>query len=492
MRILLPLAAAFLVSTAAAQTAPPQAPAPSAILNPPAPPVVAPVPPAAQQTVERLRAAALESDLAYEIVESLTTEIGPRLAGSDAEARARAWGVAKLRSLGFQNVRVEPFTIPYWARTLERATVIGADGGEQRLVIAALGGSAPTPAGGVAAEVVRFASMAALNAAPEEAVRGRIVFIDEATVRTQDGSGYGAGVAKRGQCAPAAQRKGALACVIRSVGTHTHRFAHQGGNARQPAGTALPAAAMSPPDADQLTRLMARGPVRLKLEISVETRENAPSGNVVGEIVGREAPQEIVLIGGHLDSWDQGTGAVDDGAGIAITTAAAKLIRDLPRRPRRTIRVVMFGAEETGIHGGVAYAREHAGEVANHVVAAESDFGAGPVWRLRSRVGEGALPYVRALHGAIAPLKVIPGDNTGNGGPDLGPLRAAGVPMLEFSQNGLDYFDLHHTPDDTLDKIDPAQLRQNVAVYASAIWLAAEMDWNFRTPAPATPAPAAR
>ncbi|MDX2233196.1 MAG: M20/M25/M40 family metallo-hydrolase [Hyphomonadaceae bacterium] len=486
MRLLVSLLAALFVASAAAQT--PSNP----ILAPPTPPAVAPIPPAAQATVERLRAAALESDLAYGIVESLTTEVGARLAGSEAEARARAWGVAQLKALGFQNVRVEPFAIPYWARTLERATVTAADGATQTFVVVALGGSAPTPAGGVQGEVVRFASMAAFNAAPAEAVAGRIVFIDEPTVRSQDGSGYGQGVAKRGACAPAAQSKGALACVIRSVGTHSHRFAHQGGSARQPAGVAFPAAAISPPDADQLARLMARGPVRLTLEIAVETRENAPSGNVVGEIVGRERPEEIVLIGGHLDSWDQGTGALDDGAGVAITTAAAKLIRDLPRRPRRTIRVVMFGAEETGIHGGRAYAERHAASLDKHVIAAESDFGARAIWRLRTRVGEGALPYARALHAAVAPLAVTLGDNTANGGPDLGPMRAAGVPMLELGQNGWDYFDYHHTPDDTLDKIDRAELRQNVAVYAAAVWLAAEMDWDFRAPAAPQPVGAAR
>jgi carboxypeptidase Q len=450
-----------LVATAAAQQA--------------APPAVAPIPPAVQATVDRLQKSALESSNAWGIVEGLTTEIGPRLAGSEAEAKAREWAVAMLRRQGFQNVRMETFTVPYWERVSERASIVTANGA-QRLVVVALGGSGSTPDGGVETEVVRFPSIAALTAAPDEGVRGRIVFIDEPTNRTQDGSGYGAGVAKRGLCAPIAQAKGAAACVIRSVGTHSHRFAHQGG---------------PPPDADQVARLLRRGPVRMRLEITVKIAENVTSGNVIGEIVGRERPDEIVVIGGHLDSWDQGTGAIDDGAGIAITTAAAKLIRDLPRRPRRTIRVVLWGAEETGVHGGAAYARQHAAELTKHIVAAESDFGADVVYRFSTRFGEGALPYARAIQRALAPLAINMGANAAGGGPDLGAMRAAGVPVASLDQNGWDYFDYHHTPDDTLDKIDRAKLNQNVAAYATFAYLAAEMDWDFRKPAE-TPAPVAK
>jgi Zn-dependent M28 family amino/carboxypeptidase len=452
----------------------------------PPPPAVAPIPAATQATVDRLQAAALAGNGSFQIVESLTTEIGPRLAGSEAEAQARAWGVEKLKRLGFQNVRIEPFTIPYWRRVTERASVM-TPGGRQTLVVAALGGSGPSPVGGIEADVVRFTSVPALIAAPADSVRGKIVFIDEPTLRTQDGSGYGAGVAKRSQCAPNAAGKGAVACIIRSVGTDTHRFAHQGGNARQPNGLAFPAAALSAPDADQITRLLTRGPVRVSLEIAVETRENAPSGNVIGEIVGRELPDEVVVIGGHLDSWDQGTGAIDDGAGVAITMAAAKLIRDLPRRPRRTIRVVLWGAEETGVHGGDAYARAHAAELPKHVIAAESDFGAREIWRFSSGVRPGALPYVRAIHNALRPLAINLGDNLANGGPDVGAMRTAGVPVFALNQNGWDYFDYHHTADDTLDKIDPAQMRQNVAAWATVVWLAADTDWDFRTPEAAPP-----
>jgi hypothetical protein len=453
-----------------------QTPASQVAVNPQPPPAAAPIAPQVQRTAERLREAGLRDDRAWEIVEDLVTEVGPRLAGSEAEARAREWAVRMLREQGFTNVHIEPFTIPYWDATREEAHVVAPT--RQRLVVAALGGSPSTPAGGLEAEVVRFPDMTALEAAPNAAVAGRIVFIDERMTRTQDGAGYGSAVAKRGRCAPVAQGKGALACLIRSVGTDPHRFAHQGGSSRQQNGASLPAAALSPADADLLARLVARGPTRVRLDIEADIRENAPSGNVIAEIRGRERPDEIVLLAAHLDSWDMGQGAVDDGAGVAVITAAARLIRDLPRRPRRTIRILLAGAEENGVHGGEAYARAHANE--NHVVAAESDFGAGRIYRFRTRFSEEALAYGRAIQGVLAPLGIMLGDNAASGGADVGDLRTAGVPVVDLSQDGLDYFDYHHTPNDTLDKIDPEALRQNVAAWAVFVYLAAENDWVFR------------
>jgi Zn-dependent M28 family amino/carboxypeptidase len=323
--------------------------------------------------------------------------------------------------------------------------------------------------------------MAELEAAPDTAVAGRIVFIDERMTRAQDGAGYGAAVAKRSRCALVAQSKGAVACIIRSVGTDPHRFAHQGGSSRQAPGVSLPAAAISPADADLLARLVASGrPVRVNLNIQADIRENAPSGNVIAEIRGRERPDEIVLLAAHLDSWDLGQGAIDDGAGVAIVTAAARLIRELPRRPRRTIRILLAGAEENGVHGGAAYARAHAGD--NPIVAAESEFGAGRVWRFRTRFNDDALAYGRAIQRQLAPLGIVPGDNAANGGADIGALRTAGVPVVDLSQDGTDYFDYHHTSNDTLDKIDPEALRQNVAAFAVFAYLAADSDWVFAAP----------
>lgn len=453
----------------------PQSPTPAPLSTQPAAgPEIAPIPENVQRNIDRLQAAALESNLAWEIVEGLVTDVGPRMAGSEAEAVARDWAVARLNGLGFQNVRIQPFTIPFWQAVREDAYIVTL--GARPLVAAALGGS---PSADVTAEIVRFTSMAALQAAPESAVRGRIVFIDELMARNQDGSGYGPAVRKRGQCAPVAQAKGAVGCVIRSVGTDPHRFAHQGGASRQAPGVSLPAMAISPADADVLQRLLRRGAVRMRLVIEADIRDNAPSGNVIAEIRGRERPDDIVLLVAHLDSWDHGQGAVDDGAGVAIITAAARLIRQLPQRPRRTIRILLAGAEENGLHGAIAYAAAHLND--NHIVASESDFGAGRIWRFRTNFTEAALPYARAYQQALAPLLIAPGDNNAGPGPDLIPLRArTNVPLVELSQDGSDYFDLHHTPDDTLDKIDPAALRQNVAAWVTFAYLAAETDWVYR------------
>lgn len=471
--LLIALSVIAFASSASAQQQPTRpAPAATEVALP-----VAPISAEQQRAIARLQEAALESDLVWELVEDLVTQIGPRLAGTEAEARARDWAVAMLREQRFSNVRIEPFTIPYWDGVREEAHIV-SPGLERPMVAAALGGSPSTPAGGLTAQVVRFTDMAALEAAPNSAVAGRIAFIDEPMARAQDGSGYSVAVRKRSRCAPIAQAKGAVGCLIRAVGTDTHRFAHQGGNSRQRDGASLPAMAISPADADVLARLVARGDTRVRLDIEADIRENAPSGNVIAEVRGRERPDEIVLIAAHLDSWDLGQGAIDDGAGVAIVTSAARLIRDLPRRPRRTVRILLAGAEENGVHGGKEYARVHADD--RHVVAAESDFGAGRVWRFDTRFAEPALPYARAFQRALAPLGILPGNNTAEGGPDIDDLRKTGVPVANLAQDGTDYFDVHHTPNDTLYAIDPVNLRQNVAAWATFVYLAADSDWVFR------------
>ena len=436
------------------------------------------IPAPVQATLSALITAGRADQAGLKFTEDLTTKIGPRLAGSEAEARARAWAQAELEELGFPSVRIEPFTIPFWSRVTETAQVISPS--PQPLMITTLGGSTSTPEGGVTAEIVRFDSLAALQAADRETVEGKIVFIDEKMTRTQDGSGYGLAVRKRRGCAQATSEKGGLACLIRSVGTDSHRFPHAGMMARGIATGHGPAAALSAPDADQLTRLLKWQPVKLHLDIQVETKSNAPSGNVIAEIPGREIPEEIILIGCHLDSWDLGTGAIDDGAGCGIVVGAAMLIKALLEPPRRTIQVVLYGSEEVGLLGGNAYARAHGDRLGQIMLAAESDFGADNIWRFDTKFGSAALPYAKAMQEILEPLGVGPGPNTARGGPDISMLARSGVPVVTPQQNGLDYFDLHHTPDDTFDKIKPESFRQNVAVYAAFTYLAAEMDWDFR------------
>ncbi|MDJ0758875.1 MAG: M28 family peptidase [Woeseiaceae bacterium] len=439
---------------------------------------VADIPEAVRENVELLIQNGLDDNVGYEFVRDLTTEVGQRLAGSEAEERARIWSTQKLAELGFANIRTEPFKIPYWSRRVDKASIVSP--APQDMVISALGGSTSTPPGGVEAEVIRFESMGELRAASTDVVSDKIVFIDEKMTRTQDGSGYGMAVRKRRNCATTTSQKGGLACLIRSVGTQSRRFAHTGMMFRSAAVGDGPAAALSPPDAEQLTRLLENGPVKVRLEIEVETQPEAPSGNVIAEVVGRERPEEIVLIGCHLDSWDLGTGAVDDGAGCGIVVGAAHLIMSLDEAPRRTIRVVLYGAEEVGLLGGFAYAKRHADEMDQHILAAESDFGADKIWRFETRFGDRALPYARAIQRVLEPLGISPGHNLASGGPDISMLPRLGVPVVTPRQNGWDYFDLHHTPDDTFDKIDQGNLNQNIAAYAAFAYLAAEMDWDFR------------
>lgn len=430
--------------------------------------------------VDRLIDAGLDDDRAWDILESLTTQIGPRLGGSDAEARARDWGVAKLKSLGFKNVRIETFDMPYWERVTERAAI--ASPYAQPLHITALGRSVATPSGGLTREVVRFETLLDLQDAPLEGFEDKIVFVDEVMPKTQDGSGYGWAVVKRSQAANAAAKRGAAAALIRSAGTSSGRTPHTGGMNYADGVTPVPIAALSNPDADLLASAMrlADAPVSVFLELSVRTKASVQSGNVIGEIPGKT--DDIILIGGHLDSWDLGTGAVDDGAGVAITVAAAKLIDELPGKPKRTIRVIMWGAEEVGLLGANAYAKAHADDLDRHVLASESDFGAGKVWQFRTGFSDGALPMAGVYQKALRRLSIGPGDNNAVGGPDVIPLRRAGVPAFRLVQDGRDYFDLHHTINDTLDQVEEDTLRQNVAAWAAAIYIASELDADYRTP----------
>ena len=418
----------------------------------------------------------LDSSVGYDIINSLTTEVGPRLAGSEAEARARDWAVAKFKTLGFKNVRIEPFSVDYWERHVESAEIVSPF--PQKLHITTLGGSVATKPGGVTGQIVRFASLKALIDAPMAGLAGKIVFVDEYMTRTQDGSGYGVAVRKRSGAANEAGKRGAIAALIRSVGTDQHRFPHTGQMNYAKQIPKVPIAALSAPDADQLQRALLLGEVEVKLSLEVESLGQRQSGNVIGEIPGET--DEIVIIGGHLDSWDLGTGAVDDGAGIGITLGAAKMILDLKRKPQRTIRVVMFGSEEVGLVGAKAYAEAYKTELDKHVIGAESDFGGGKIWRFDTRFGKDKLHFAAAIQAVLGPLGIALGDNSASGGPDMGPMRALGMPVATLKQNGWDYFDLHHTANDTFDKIKPEDIAQNVAAYAAFAWMAANLDGHFR------------
>lgn len=426
----------------------------------------------AQDTAELLREAGMKSGLAWEIVEGLTTEVGARLAGTEADHRAVEWAKRKLESLAFDRVWLERIDFPVWTRHREAARIVAPY--PQDLHVTALGYSGSTN-GEITADLVGFADLDAFRDAPLEQVRGRFVFINQFTERTRTGAGYGDAVQVRYDSGLLAKEKGALGVLIRSIGTDSHRFPHTGVSTM--ANDPLPAVALSAPDADQLARIMSRGDsIRLSLDIQVDFREAGHSWNVIAQLDGSETPEKIVLIGAHLDSWDLGTGAVDDGAGVAITAAAAHLIGELPRRPRSSIRLVLFGNEEAGLWGAKQYVNAHADDLENHVYASESDFGAGPVWRFDTdnpALMEAAMPVLEVLG-------IEKGEAAQSGGPDIEPLHERGVRIFRLRQDGTDYFDYHHTADDTLDKIDPDQLKQNVAAWAVVTWLAAEQEESRR------------
>ena len=423
---------------------------------------------------------AKSSNLGYDIVESLTVEVGPRMAGTDKDLLAVDWAMKKFKQLGYDRVYKEPVKVPIWERGEASAEVTAPY--PQPLVITALGGSVATPENGLEAEIVRFDSLAALKAANPAEVKGKIVFIDHKTERAINGAGYGKSVGGRSRGAIAAAEKGALAIVIRSIGTDHDRMAHTGMMRYREGVNKIPAAALSAPDANQLNLMLKRNPsVKIKLNMSPENKGFATSYNVIGEVTGLTKAEEIVLISAHLDSWDEGTGALDDGAGVGIVMAAGKHILDLPQRPERTVRVVLYAAEEIGLVGGYAYAKAHANELQNHYIAAESDFGAGWIYRVDVNVNPEQLAQV---HSDLTPMtanrNIELGNNNAGGGPDVSMLPALGVPVASLRQEGYDYFDYHHTPNDTLDKIVPEKLAQNVAAYAQFAYAMANSKAQLR------------
>lgn len=425
----------------------------------------------------KLRDAALVDNLAFPLLASLTTEVGHRLPGSPNDARAQEWAEAAFKRLGFDKVYREPVTFPRWFRNSESVEVVAP--WPHRLVATALGGTVGTN-GPIEAEVVEFATLEALAAADPKAVEGRIVFIGNRMTRAIDGAGYGPAVQARTRGPSIAAGLGARALLIRSIGTSNNRFAHTGVVNYDPAKPRIPAASISNPDADLLRRMFERGQrvvVRMNLDVGFDGEYT--SHNIIGEITGSEYPDQVVAIGGHLDSWDKGTGALDDGAGCAITMAAAHQILRAGLKPKRTIRVILFANEEQGLWGGRVYAENRRDRINDHQIAGESDFGAGRIWRFDTRVKPGAFEAARQIHQVLEPLGIRRGLNTASGGPDFTRLRELDAAVFTLAQDGTAYFDYHHTDNDTLDKVDPADLNQNVAAWVAAVWLFAQADGDF-------------
>ena len=427
-----------------------------------------------------LRDAAIVDSVAYDVVESLTMEVGPRSAGSAGDAAAVKWGVEKLTSLGFKNVHTDAVEVPHWDRGTLDARITAPY--PQQLVATSLGGSAGTAHEGIEAEVVRVETLAELREVSSEQLTGRIAYVDHVMERLKTGGGYRNASRIRSCGHVVAAERGALATVIRSAGTSSHRVAHTGSMRANEQPGVIPAIALANSDADILTYAIESGePVTFRLQSTARDLPRVMSANVVGEVPGvGDLADEIVILAAHLDSWDLGTGAIDDGAGVAIITAAAKLILDTGDSPRRTIRVVLYANEEFGLSGAKQYAINHEDSIIKHVVGMEADFGPGRVWKISSRVAEDSLDIIDELHMLLEPIGVEErGDNESNGGADLTPLRKAGMPVFGLSQDGTYYFDYHHTADDTLDKISRDDLNQNVAAYVTATYVAANIERNF-------------
>jgi hypothetical protein len=438
--------------------------------------------------------------LAYEIVEGLTTEIGPRQGGTEAEQRARDWAVARLTQLGFANVREEKFSMPTWVRGEEKAWVISPFA--MPMAITALGNSASTGDKPLEGEIVYFSTYDELVEAAPQRIAGKIVFVDHQMRATQDGSSYGQFGQARFAGPNIAAKKGAAAIIIRSIGTDSHRNPHTGNTNFEAGVKPIPAGAISNPDADNLVRQINRTrqlplpksqtgmgysptPIRVRLLLTPKNLGQQQSGNVIAELKGFDPALPPIVIACHLDSWDLATGAFDDAAGCGIITAAAHYIK--LRGNRRTIRLLWAGAEEVGIWGGKAYGEAYKDQP--HALAMESDFGADRVWRVEFKLPESAKTLADQIAAALAPLGITRGKDPASGGADVQAIIAAqNLAVIDLQQDGTRYFDLHHTPDDTLDKVDPVQLRQNVVAWTSVLEHIANYEGDLSMPQPETKA----
>jgi hypothetical protein len=434
-------------------------------------------------TAARLAEAAVAGRLALARLADLADTVGPRLTGSPGAAAGVEWAVRAFRADGFEPW-TEPVTVPAWRRGEERAELLA--GGlvlrPQPLAVTALGNSPATPPQGLTAEVVEVRSLDEVAALGDRA-RGRLVFFNHAMGA---GQGYGDVARLRVGGPAAASRAGAAGALVRSLATASLRDPHTGMTSWRGADAPIPTAALSVEDAELLHRLLARGPVRVHLTLGCGFASPATveSANVLAEVPGRERPGEVVVIGAHLDSWDLGTGAIDDGAGVVMVMEALRQIARQPAAPRRTVRAVLFMNEENGLEGGLGYASRHAAELAGHVAAIEADGGAGRPRGFSVTAGEGGEQLVARL---AAPLAALGADGVrGNGGgSDIDPLRAAGVPVLGLWQDTSHYFDWHHSAADTFDKVVPAELAASTAAMAVMAWQLAEAPERLPGP-PAT------
>jgi carboxypeptidase Q len=415
---------------------------------------------------ERLIREAQANHFAWNRLAELTDTYGNRLSGSDNLARAIVWAAEQMKRDALDNVHLERVMVPQWVRGNESLTVIEPP--EHAIPMLGLGGSVATPADGLEADVLVVKTFDELTQRAAEA-KGKIVLFNAAYVS------YGQTNAYRTGGASAAARAGAVASLVRAIGPTGLRTPHTGNMSYAEGAPRIPAAAIAAEDAERLQRLADRGVrIRLRLKMEAHFEADVESFNVVGEIQGSELPNEIVLVGGHFDSWDVGTGASDDGVGCIVTWEAARLMKKLGIRPRRTVRVVLFTNEENGLRGGNAYRDAHLKEAEQHVLAIESDGGVFAPTRLGFTGSDAATRMMREIGALLAPLG-LQDIGGGGGGADIGPIAAAGkVPMLAYQGDSARYFTIHHTPADTIDRIAPEEVSKAAASLAVVAYVAAD------------------
>ena len=438
-----------------------------------------------RDSLERIRNAALQSDWGYQRLADLADVIGPRLTGSPG-AEAAVLQVSQALSSAGISVRLEPVRVAHWVRGEEQAQLVGyagkPDGVTQKIVLTALGSSAATPPGGLEAPILVVRDFDDLERNKEQ-VKGRIVLFNEPfdhhlADNGYSGTAYGYAGHYRWQGPAKAAKLGALAVLVRSLGSADFRLPHTGSTNFEKGQVPIPAAAVSVEDALLIDRLARRGaPVLMHLVLTPQTLPDVMSHNVIGEIRGSDPDAGIVIVSGHLDSWDLGTGAMDDGIGMTSAMAALQIIQQLGLKPRRTIRFVAWMNEENGLRGAAAYAHDHADELPRHIAAIESDFGIGAPLGITTNAGAGAGTALKQLTEILAPIGANVFEAQARSlGSDLDGIQAAGVPIYEPLVDGRHYFDYHHSAADTFDKVDPVAYQKQVAVMAVLAYYLADRD----------------
>ena len=434
--------------------------------------------------LKQLQQAALTSDYAYRQVAHLSNNIGPRLTGSAQAAKAVEYVGSELKAIGC-DLQLEKVMVPHWVRGEETAALVQFPGQapdtSQKIVLCALGASVATPPNGIETEVIAVRNFDELKSLPRDKVAGKIVlfnypFDKQMAAEGRGGEAYGEAVVYRSNGPSAAARQGAVACLIRSVGGADYRLPHTGETDYANDTPKIPAGAVTAEDADLIADLVRQGPVRMKLVLTPQTLPDVESANVIGDIKGGEHPEQLIVVSGHLDSWDLGTGAIDDGAGVAVSVEAANLIQKLHLRPKRTIRVIAWMNEENGSAGSKQYAKDHQNEMLNHFAAIETDSGAdhplGINIKGKQEVKKMLAPVAAILQGSGAGMLNL----VEHCGADIAPMEKAGVPAFSPIQDSRFYFNYHHTAADTLDKIVPKDLAENSAVVAVLAYALANME----------------